>query len=548
MFPSVDPEDVGSTGLAWLLFTYGYVLYQASNLISEGSDLLMLVPSLAGFVGGTVLPLLGAIPDGAILFFSGMGSIEDAQETLAVGVGALAGSTIMLLTVPWALSVIAGRVDLAGEFNIPTYLQKPKLSQTGLFLTQKAGVTITSEVRVGALIMMITTLPYILIQIPTMIMKSHEADLVVGQHDWSLAGFVICLVGFFSYLWNQLRTSRKGFETLKRIAILKHKISEGYCSLSGAMHHLVESGKHPVAPEGASYQKVENGTYDMSDDVKFIMKETLRDSYRRYDRNDDGTLDKREVFEILRDLNEKVDDKRVDDVFEMFDNDRNGTIDFEEFIQVIWHVMLEKECRGEALNIEQLDNDCGATDKTPDDECEESEDELPHGIASMPADEQQQAIKKTAFVMLFFGTALVVIFSDPMVDVLQEVASRAKISPFYVSFVLAPLASNASEVIASMYYAQKKTRKSITVSLTALEGAASMNNTFCLSILLGLIHFRGLVWQFTAETIAIVFVQFAVGCSVLSAKHMSVQVATVLVLLFPLSIAFVAILENLGFD
>ena len=65
-----------------------------------------------------------------------------------------------------------------------------------------------------------------------------------------------------------------------------------------------------------------------------------------------------------------------------------------------------------------------------------------------------------------------------MVDVMQEIAVRVNISPFYVSFVLAPLASNASEVVASMFYAAKKTRKTMTVSLSALEGAACMNNTF----------------------------------------------------------------------
>jgi hypothetical protein len=45
-----------------------------------------------------VLPLLGSVPDGAIILFSGLGDLETAQDTLSVGVGALAGSTIMLLT------------------------------------------------------------------------------------------------------------------------------------------------------------------------------------------------------------------------------------------------------------------------------------------------------------------------------------------------------------------------------------------------------------------------------------------------------------------
>jgi hypothetical protein len=59
-----DPADVGLTGLIWLFLSYGYVLYFASNLIGEGSELLLLVPSMAGLVGGVVLPVLGAVPDG----------------------------------------------------------------------------------------------------------------------------------------------------------------------------------------------------------------------------------------------------------------------------------------------------------------------------------------------------------------------------------------------------------------------------------------------------------------------------------------------------
>ncbi|KAH8095972.1 calcium:sodium antiporter [Aureococcus anophagefferens] len=135
---------------------------------------------------------------------------------------------------------------------------------------------------------------------------------------------------------------------------------------------------------------------------------------------------------------------------------------------------------------------------------------------------QQTVIKRRAFTTLAVGTAVVLIFSDPMVDVMSEIGARTGISPFYVSFVLAPLASNASELLASFYYAQKKTRNSITISFTALEGAASMNNTFCLSIFMGLIYFKGIAWQYSAETIAIVFVQLAVG-AVLTKKTLTMR-------------------------
>ena len=69
-----------------------------SNLISDGSELLLLIPNLRNLIGPIFLPILGAVPDGAIVAFSGTG--DNAQEQLAVGIGALAGSSIMLLTLP----------------------------------------------------------------------------------------------------------------------------------------------------------------------------------------------------------------------------------------------------------------------------------------------------------------------------------------------------------------------------------------------------------------------------------------------------------------
>lgn len=99
--------------------TNRYILKNASHMISEGSELLLLVPSLAGVVGSVVLPVLGAVPDGAIVLFSGMG--ENAQEELTIGVGALAGSTIFLLTIPWALCILGGRVHIDPVSGLALY-------------------------------------------------------------------------------------------------------------------------------------------------------------------------------------------------------------------------------------------------------------------------------------------------------------------------------------------------------------------------------------------------------------------------------------------
>jgi Ca2+/H+ antiporter len=256
-------------------------------------------------------------------------------------------------------------------------------------------------------------------------------------------------------------------------------------------------------------------------------------------------------LKVLRDFHEDIADDQMNNLLSRFDTDNDGFIDYDEFISACYVFIREHETLAKvgsrklvthlSTEVEIASNILG---KGGD---EDEVEEIPEDFTDLSPDDQQSAIKKRAFGMLTIGTLLVILFSDPMVDVMQEIAVRLGMSPFYVSFILAPLASNASEVIASQYYASKKTRKTITVSLSALEGAASMNNTFCLSIFMGLIYFRGLAWQYSAETIAIVLVQFIIAYMV-QRKVLLLRQGLIILSIFPLSIAFVAILEACGLD
>lgn len=548
-----EPSEVGVTGLLWLFLSYGYVLYFSSNLISEGSELLLLVPELAGLVGGVVLPLLGAVPDGAIILFSGLDpDLQVAQETLKIGVGALAGSTIMLLTVPFALSIQAGRVDFDATTGTPNYTQKPKLSHTHngyLNDLRNTGVTITDAVKESAKIMMITTIPYFLIQVPaSFIHSSVQEEVAAHEHWWSFSGLIVCLTGLILYMRLQLRMSREGEDRGKRMAVVKKLLKQGQVSLSGAVAAKIqEAEKNTADATGSEYQSINPPTAEGYPPpvVAEYLKEILQDAFVMFDNNGDGQLDPREVFVFFHDFHEMISEEESDALFARFDTDKSGYISFDEFIALAYTLIKAKEA-GDSID--------GSTRGQPVRESivegafsEEEEEEVPEDFTDLPPDQQQKAIKKRAFLMLLIGTSLVILFSDPMVDVMQEIAVRCKIPPFYVSFVLAPLASNASEVLASYYYASKKTRKTITVSLSTLCGAAALNNTFCLSIFFFLIFFRGLAWQFTAETISIVVVELILGFLV-QKSSMSTFTACFVLAIFPLSLVLVGVIEALGFD
>lgn len=185
----------------------------------------------------------------------------------------------------------------------------------------------------------------------------------------------------------------------------------------------------------------------------------------------------------------------------------------------------------------------------PADEDDEAEDEdMPSDLANLSPDEQQWELKKRAFIKLFVGTFIVVIFSDPMCDNLGTIGTMAHVKPFFVSFVLAPLASNASELVAAMRLASKKTISSMENSLNSLLGAACMNNTFCLSIFMFLIIKQRLAWKFAAETLSIVLVEILVALIVFAGEQHKFSSGILILACYPMSLVFVKILEAHGLD
>merc|ERR550514_1759338 len=142
------------------------------------------------------------------------------------------------------------------------------------------------------------------------------------------------------------------------------------------------------------------------------------------------------------------------------------------------------------------------------------------------------------------GTLLVLSFSDPAVQVLNEIGTRLNVSSFYISFLLAPMASNASELIAAYNYACRKSPKAMTTSLQTLEGAACMNNTFCTAIFFLVIFIQGIAWQFTAETISIMLIQWIVGVIAIFRKNQTMVDAIMILSCYPGSLFIVYALEN----
>jgi len=574
--PSLEADWIwGMVQCLSLLAAYGVILFNASNMLSEGSELLLLVPSLAGLVGSIVLPILGAVPDGAIMLFSGLG--PGAQEQLQVGVGTLAGSTIMLLTIPWGLCILAGGVGMKdGEADYSVKKSRGGAVTRQSVLAEKmkgdgVGVTPSPTIAANARIMLATSLIYLIIQGPALAYSHAVAtadnglngEIAEVESQWALGGLVVACIGFVIYLVLMVQQGGDDVSNDKIDAAMKEEIARGTTTILGLIAPL-------VAQSNNQHTKSGRATLIVDSTERKRLSTLLQPFFTKYDADGDGSIGKHELQFLLSDLGEPVSKAEAGHWMKKLDPDNSGSIHSSELLDAILTYVKEKtisDALGESsvpkkkpiklyedmMNFLQpgratfLAATTGAAEAAEDEAEEEEEVEVPDDLANLSPDEQQAAIKSRAFTMMAIGTGLVLVFSDPMVEVMSNVGERLKIPPFYISFVLAPLASNASELLASVSYAKKKTQKTITVALAALEGAACMNNTFCLAIFMALIYFKNLAWKFTAETAAILLIQLIVGIIAMQ-KTMTTGTAYLILAMFPLSIVFIAGLESLGYD
>jgi len=550
-----DASGMGDAQLFWAFFSYGYVLFMASNLISDGSELLLLIPSIAGLVGSVVLPILGAVPDGMMVLFSGVDpDIEAAQEKVAVGVGALAGSTIMLLTIPWFLAISAGRVDVKEKDQM--YKSNPKLTP-GNFGLSTQGVLLKPAIKDNAKLMVLTSMIYFVILIPALQVDTMKPGVPVTgesryEHKFALIGAFLCLAAFSLYMVLQYRATvneSADAHTFERKATATADNMQKF-----GLNFYIEEYRSQLPKTDA--EKPLLGDVPIPSYIRSALR-TIFDSYAK----DHQVIDRGAFEDVFKDLHLAPSSAWVDKKFAETDEDGNGVVDFKEFILCFKHLVLDWNEDIHDMGIQRQrsssrrpsityvaplqDNKANNNEEVEDDE--EPED-IPEEWKDLDPPEQRKRILLRSGWMMGIGTLMVLVFSDPMVDVLSAIGSTTGVPAFYVSFVLAPMASNASELVAAYNYALKKTSKTITISMSTLEGAACMNNTFCLGIFFALIYVQGLAWRFSAETAVIVGVQVVMGFIAYTKEIQTLFTGCVIISLYPASLVVVVVLEAMGYD
>ncbi|KAK2665835.1 hypothetical protein Ddye_004409 [Dipteronia dyeriana] len=509
------PCTTNVLGNVFLIVVYGYVMFLSAKLLSDGSEILLQIIG-PGIIGGFLLPVLSSVPDATIILASGLsGNKETAQSQVSVGMGLLAGSTVMLLTILWGSCLIVGKCDIQGSTAVD-------LKDTKTFSLTGSGVSTDIWTSYAARIMLISVIPFIIVQIPEVFHISSGSHLAV------LISLVVSISFVLSYSFYQVF---QPWIQKRRIARTRHK-------------HLMSEILQQLKMRTLGRLFTDNGEPNTA---------VIQKLFKTIDENSDGYVSATEIRALiigfqLEDIDTNID-ATVDRIVKDFDTSRDSCIDIQEFVTGMsrW---LNKAKRASAMHGRETRDGSSSTPRTPrllsdfNQEATTEQDLLgDHNDdeATLSVQNPKWKISK-AGLMLLIGTVIAAVCSDPLVDAVANFSTASSIPSFFVSFIILPFVTS-SEVVSTLSFASHKKLRTASLTYSEIYGSVTMSNILSLAVFLGLVYFRQLTWNFSAEVLVILVVCIVTGLIASFRTTFPLWHCLVAFALYPFSLLLVYILD-----
>lgn len=492
-----------------LMFGYGYVLLQGATWIGDGCEELLgfIGP---GILGGLVLPVLGALPDAMMVLMSGMFTTsEKAQSQVAVGMGTLVGSTVMLLSIALGGSTWLGRCDLDDDgVAIDRRLTDNSFSFSKLFFDKKTGITTEQDTPFNCKIMLLSSIAFLVVEIPAL--AGYTKDPTP-----SLVGTILCFVLLVTYCAYQVILPDLQEKKVKILTM---------CALTKELQFK-------------QLQSLNQG----------LTEEALETIFSEIDTDNSNTVTEQELVSAMVTLSvgKGIVPNKSDIQAWMADMDENGdgTLDLKEFKTGMkkWYSHYKTMGEEDKKQLKKMESSEYASITIEEEDSEEESDDL-----AVPVSQEVRA--RNGLLQVLLGVLTVSIFSEPMVDAVDGFSDSMGLPTFYVSFILTPFASNASELVSSLKFAAKKKKKNISLTYSQIWGAITMNNTMVLGLFLLIVYTKNLEWQYTAETASVLLPIWLSAYWGYGNVNIPTSAAGYFLALYPLSLAFCVILESFGIN
>ncbi|KAG2372008.1 Sodium/calcium exchanger [Vigna angularis] len=626
-------------GHLFLILVYEYLLFHGESYLAKGGEQIFKILG-PGIFGASAFHILAALPESLILLGL-VSNREIAEEYGMTGIGILAGSSILLLTVVWGSCVIVGRQ----QFQHHSSASNSHHNTVKAFITGY-GITTDLETSYTARIMFFSVMPFAIMQIPNLFNFSSElrnATLLIALIITSIFLFLYFVYQIFEP-WVQKRRleyvkhdhlilrilqdvqkntlqrifTRNGTPNVSAIRRLYREIDQDGSSGISASEVRDLLLKNKVTETSFDEEKEVQQVlqiFDLDGD-KRISKEEFISGFTKWLRQTQHALERQyfsrkslkniyQVFgpwienkrkeregkkqlicEILKHVQSDVvgslltvdgkpDEQAIRGLFVKIDRNRDNFISQSELRELIMNIKFVKASmeveEAVALVIEELDIDndriineeefvsgfqkwlSSTSAPAPVSHSESQEDMYQswEEVDMVVEERQSEAVvdkttwawfKAISYVVL--GIAMLSILAEPLTESVHNFSNSVGLHPFFMSFILVPLATNAREATSAIKEASHKKPRTTSLAISEIYGGVLMNNILGFFAISVLICVGQVTWQYSAELLVVAIVCSIAGLTASFLSTFPLWSSFFAILLYPLSLVMVFVLDQ----
>ncbi|XP_024024767.1 sodium/calcium exchanger NCL2 [Morus notabilis] len=368
------------------------------------------------------------------------------------------------------------------------------------------GVTFDVETSKTARIMLISLIPFLILQLAKIINSPSGIHVVVLV---SLIVTIGLVLAYFIYQIFQPWIQNRRLEFVLRKYIRRN-----------LLQNLLTAGRRPNIP-------------------------VIREIFHRIDQNGNSYISNSELRSLIVGIQIEESGLRQDDlvarVMEQFDTSQDHQINEQEFVTGLsnWLIVARDSISHPHHGIFRRNSAKTTT--------EEQQSLIAKNVATQSAanDGRKDWLNYVkAGLLIILGTAITLTLGQPLVGTLVQFSFAANVPSFLISYVVIPLALNFGQAVRAISSAREKTEKAISLMLSEIYNRIFMNNLMGLVGFLALVYIRNVSWDVSAEVLVVLIICTLMGLYTSFSTKFPVWTSIVAFLLYPISLLSLYLLTS----
>ncbi|KAI3703744.1 hypothetical protein L1987_73938 [Smallanthus sonchifolius] len=492
------PCTSGTWGTFFLVVVYQYLMAVGQSYVSDGSNKFFGLTG-PGIFGASFFHIIANFPTLFLVLQSGLtDDAKGASSSTGMGMSVLTGSAVMNLTLIWPLVITSGSYNLADDDDDSLAEEEPSL----LTKLTAYGVTTDVETSYTARIMLVSVIPFVILQLPAIINSTSLTQVIL------LITLIVVLSLYVTYTVYQI------FQPWAQNRIFDY-VTQKF--VNNKLQTLLSTKGKPNV-------------------------QLIKEIYEGLDRNHDGKVSNAELKTLILGIqlqeDGKISDDMVQNVMDQLDITGDEFIQENEFVRILTKWVMEARKSSPQNDYSPLRLFIKSNTNADADE----EHQTPLIPKESPNDQSSIFEFLEALILVFFGSVLTFLVATPLKTNVVNFATDANVPSFLIPYFVIPCASNISRLLPTISSARQKSERAASLTLSQIYSGVAMSSMSSLTTFLSIVYIRDLPWDVSAQVLVVLIICGVMAVFTSTRTVYPLWSGYVIFLLYPISLLMLYLL------